>query len=313
MNHSAPWVLASVAAAAMAMAFAPPSAETRGKALGDLGGETAVLQRLLAPDEDFAPIPEPGPGDWLANHREPGQTYDQFCAAPGNLPDATRHVIYLQPLGNFPTEGSPPLEELRAYAAAFFQMEVTVLPALGTDETHFESRVNPRSGRLQVRTTSVMDWLAARLPADAYCLLGVMMDDLYPEPSWNYVFGQASLGERVGVYSFARYDPAFWKKQRPPDSAGLILRRSCQVLAHEIGHMFGLYHCIYFHCLLNGSNNLPEADAAPLHLCPVCLRKLHRAIGFDPVKRYEELDAFSRRHGWSGDSAWIRRQLAKAP
>jgi archaemetzincin len=33
------------------------------------------------------------------------------------------------------------------------------------------------------------------------------MEDLYPEPSWNFVFGQASLNERVGVYSFARYGP----------------------------------------------------------------------------------------------------------
>jgi archaemetzincin len=35
------------------------------------------------------------------------------------------------------------------------------------------------------------------------------MEDLYPDPAWNFVFGQASLRERVEVFSFARYDPAF--------------------------------------------------------------------------------------------------------
>jgi bacterioferritin len=40
-----------------------------------------------------------------------------------------------------------------------------------------------------------------------------------------------------------------------PDS----LRRSCKVLAHEIGHMFGLSHCVFFHCLMNGSNSLAES------------------------------------------------------
>lgn len=32
-----------------------------------------------------------------------------------------------------------------------------------------------------------------------------MMSDIYPRPSWNYVFGLASLSEYVGVFSFARY------------------------------------------------------------------------------------------------------------
>lgn len=33
--------------------------------------------------------------------------------------------------------------------------------------------------------------------------------------------------------------------------------------------------CIWYRCLMNGSNHLGEADARPLHLCPVDLRKLN--------------------------------------
>ena len=313
INRPALLVLGFLAAATVATAFERPLAEERAEALGDLGDETVALQRLLEPDADFAPIPKPGPGDWLANHPEPGQTYAAFRLAPGHRPDAVRHIIYLQPLGGFPPEGSPPLEEIRAYAAAFFQMEVKVLPALAPDEARFKPRKNPGTGRHQVRSTSIMAYLVERLPADAFCLLGLTMEDLYPAPSWNYVFGQASLQKRVGVYSFARYDPAFWGEVRPPDYADLILRRSCQVMAHEIAHMFGLYHCVYFHCLLNGSNNLTEADAAPQHLCPICLRKLYLAVGFDPVKRYQDLAAFYGRHHWTAESGWTKRQLAKLP
>jgi archaemetzincin len=313
MNRPAVLALGLLSAATVANAFGPPSAEERAEALGNLGDETVALQCLLEPDDDFAPIPTPGPGDWLANHPESGQTYAAFRRAPGNRPDTVRRIIYLQPLGGFPVESSPPLEEIRTYAAAFFQMEVKVLPALAPDETRFNPRENPRSGRHQVRSTSIMAYLAERLPADAYCLLGVTMEDLYPAPSWNYVFGQASLRERAGVYSFARYDPAFWGEARPADYADLILRRSCKVMAHEIAHMFGLNHCVYFHCLLNGSNNPDESDAAPQHLCPVCLRKLHFAVGFDAVKRYQDLAAFYRRHRWTEESGWVRRQLAKLP
>ncbi len=312
-SRTAVLALGLLAAATGTNAFERPSAEERAAALGNLDDETVPLQRLLDPDADFAPIPSPGPGDWLANHAEPGQTYAAFRDAPGHRPEAVRRIIYLQPLGGFPVECSPSLDEIRAYAAAFFQMEVKVLPALAPDETQFQPRENPRSGRRQVRSTSIMAYLADRLPADAYCLLGVTMEDLYPAPSWNYVFGQASLRDRVGIYSFARYDPAFWGGARPANYADLILRRSCQVMAHEIAHMFGLYHCVYFHCLLNGSNNLDESDAAPQHLCPICLRKLHFAAGFDAAKRYQDLAAFYDRHRWTGESRWVARQLAKLP
>lgn len=45
-------------------------------------------------------------------------------------------------------------------------------------------------------------------------------------------------------------------------------------MAHEIGHMFGLRHCIYFSCLMSGSNHLEETNAKPIEFCPVCIRKL---------------------------------------
>ena len=139
------------------------------------------------------------------------------------------------------------------------------------------------------------------------------MRDLYPDPRWNFVFGQASLRERVGVYSFARYDPRFYGERpaagKEDEVRQLLLRRSCKVLAHEAGHMFGIGHCVYFHCLMNGSNHLEEADARPLHLCPVDLRKLHDSIGFDVVERYRRLRAFYRKAGFGDEADWMDRRI----
>jgi archaemetzincin len=136
------------------------------------------------------------------------------------------------------------------------------------------------------------------------------MIDLYPHPTWNFVFGQASLSERTGVFSFARFDPAFFGQKRPEEHRDLIFRRSCKTLAHELAHTFGLQHCIYHECLVNGSNHQREADSRPQHLCPICLRKLHHAVGFDPVARYEALAEFYGRHGWSDEESWVQGRLA---
>ncbi len=81
------------------------------------------------------------------------------------------------------------------------------------------------------------------------------------------------------------------------------------MLAHETGHMFGLAHCIYFNCLMNGSNHLAESDRRPLHLCPVCLRKLQWSIGFDVVARYGALERVTRADGFTDEADWLGRGI----
>ncbi len=188
-------------------------------------------------------------------------------------------------------------------------MKVNVLPAVSPDASRFTTRRNPHTGNLQILTGDVLDFLKARVPSDAFCVLAITMQDLYPEPAWNFVFGQASLRERVGVYSFARYDPAFYGEARVRDYEILLLRRSCKVLAHETGHMFGLAHCAFFNCLMNGSNHLAESDRRPLHLCPVCLRKLQWSIGFDVLERYSAMERVARTNGFDDEADWFSRRI----
>jgi archaemetzincin len=294
----------------IAMAFTPPDKKTIRNAIGDLNGLPTVLQRAFAPDKNsFEPIPEPKPSDWLAVHNERGQTFDEFKASQPNRPTKNQHTIYLQPLGDFAPDHSPANDKLREFAAAFFAMEVKVLLPVRIDGSTFITRRNPITNNLQILTGDVLDFLKARIPANAFCILAITMEDLYPEPSWNFVFGQASVRERVGVYSFARYDPAFYGEPRVSGYETLLLRRSCKVLAHETGHMFGLAHCTYLNCLMNGSNHLAESDRRPLHLCPVCLRKLQWSIGFDVIERYTALEKVNRSAGFADEADWLTRRI----
>jgi archaemetzincin len=190
-------------------------------------------------------------------------------------------------------------------------MEVKVLTPISIGAGGFTNRTNSMTRRQQILTGDVLEWLKGKLAGDAFCVLAITMEDLYPEPSWNFVFGQASFTERVGVYSFARYDPAFFGEARGKDYQKLVLRRSMKVLTHETGHMFGLAHCIYFSCLMNGSNHLQESDRRPLHLCPVCLRKLQFSVGFDVVKRYQALAQFDEQAGLEDEARWLHSRVEK--
>lgn len=270
----------------------------------------AVLARAFDVTVDVEPMRKPGPSDWLANHEEPGQTYEEWLACRRNEPNARRSAIRLVPMGELGKGDFPSIDVLATYAEAFFGMPARpVVPSKAAPE--WKTRTNRQSGKPQILTTDVLDWLDVVLPADAFCAVALTTTDLYPEPSWNFVFGQATFFERTGVFSFARYDPRFDGEQRTQATPTLVLRRSLKVMTHEIGHMFGIEHCIRFRCLMNGSNHLGETDATPMDVCPVCLRKLEHAVGFDPLTRERTLEAWRRAHGLIAEADRSAARIAR--
>ncbi|UCF90414.1 MAG: hypothetical protein JSW39_19240 [Desulfobacterales bacterium] len=293
------------------MAFQAPTIEETLSAIGSTDGLPPPWQRALQPDRDFEPIPIPRSGDWLAEHHEKGQSFDEYVQLAADRPDNIRNIIYLQPLGQFRPDCRPSVELLREYAAAYFLMNVRTRPARQINGTKLTTRVNPHTQKRQILTADILQLLKRALPENAFCILGVTIEDLYPDPRWNFVFGQASLRDRVGVFSLARYDPAFYGESRGHLDHELLMRRSLKVLAHETAHMFSLAHCIYFKCAMNGSNHLPESDSRPLSLCPVCLHKLQHSIGFDVAARYRRLLHFYRRVGLKYEADWVSRRLKK--
>ncbi|KAJ8316336.1 hypothetical protein KUTeg_006350, partial [Tegillarca granosa] len=159
-------------------------------------------------------------------------------------------------------------------------------------------RINEDSESYQVHAGQILKAMSPVTPKDAFCVAGITMCDLYPQESWNFVFGLANLSGRCGVYSLARY----FEVNEP------LLKRACKTMCHEIGHMFGLKHCIFFKCIMNGSNHLDESDSRPIFLCPVCLRKLHFTCKFDIIERYQKMEAFWAEHNLQGDADWLNRR-----
>jgi archaemetzincin len=54
------------------------------------------------------------------------------------------------------------------------------------------------------------------------------------------------------------------------------LARVCLTASHELGHCFGIDHCVYYACALQGTASLREDARQPPYLCPVELAKLAR-------------------------------------
>ncbi|KAJ9609703.1 hypothetical protein H2200_006031 [Cladophialophora chaetospira] len=58
----------------------------------------------------------------------------------------------------------------------------------------------------------------------------------------------------------------------------MFLFRLCRTVSHELGHCFGLDHCMYKACVMQGTASVAEDMRQPPYLCPVCEAKIAWAV-----------------------------------
>jgi archaemetzincin len=139
-------------------------------------------------------------------------------------------------------------------------------------------------------------------PIDALEYLALTASDLWPGRGWNFVFGEANLRQRTGVWSI-------YRNGDPGEDFTVCLRRTLGTASHELCHALTMHHCTAFRCLMNGSNHQQERDARPLHLCPVCLRKLCWNLHVEPVAYLTKLKAFCQQNGFDAESGWYKKAI----
>jgi archaemetzincin len=230
--------------------------------------------------EAFTRLGEPGPGDWLSSFREPGQTLEEYAREVVNRKVPGRETLHIQPYADLRFLQANVVGQVKRHTATFFDTKVKLLRPRRLDPAWFDR------SRRQYDAGKVVAHLARKVPADSLGLFGLAGSDLYGL-QLNFVFGMALLHHRAGVFSLHRYGT---------DQPALT-RRALKLSAHELGHIFGLKHCVFYKCLMNGTNSLDEMDGQPVHLCPVCLAKLRWNLRFDVVARYKRLAALYRELG----------------
>ena len=319
------------------MPFRAPSAVAQRSAM-QFASVSGGLQPWLQP-RDFPSIREPDDDDWP---RGKGQTYENYLASnPQRVASTTRNPrsrklalaqgrqkIYIMPLtkGRQDLDAFPDLDALAAGVAAFYGLEVAVLPMITLKQLEAGGTpIRTRHRGAQYHAGDINANLISKLPSDGLTLCAVTMLDVW-KGDMNYLFGLAFLQAHVGCFSFHRHQPnspdcEFFhgSLELQPGDDHVLLRRGFQTLSHELGHTFGMKHCVYFSCLMQGANSLTEAESRMPDLCPVCLRKLlwatRRESGEAVRRRYERLLAFfeSRPAGFEKHLAWVRSRLGVAP
>jgi archaemetzincin len=258
-----------------------------------------VEQRLLPV---ATPLEEPEVGDWLAEHPEPGQTFAEYRAADPVRRGRGLATIYLCLLGEFTEPQQRVVGLTQEYLGLFFDVPVIVRRRVPLGDVPARARrTHPDWGDEQVLSTYVLrEVLGPDRPDDALAYLALTASDLWPGEGWNFVFGQANLRKRVGVWSLYRNGDS----GPGEDAYRLYLRQTLATATHETGHVLTLRHCVAFACLMNGSNHQEERDCRPLHLCPVCLRKLLWNLQADPVPYLRRQETFFRENGLGEEAGW---------
>ncbi len=266
---------------------APPTFEEPGKPRrkGSRFSLSAVIKRNLIfarvkGDRAFARLGEPKTGNWLWSFPEPGQTLDDYAHQVTNRKTSRRDTLQLQPYSDLLPAHRRVLGPLKEFIGVYFQTRVERLPVALPRRRWWDR------SRRQYDADRIVRHLASRAGERSLGLFGILGKDMF-HGDLNYVFGLALLHDRASVHSLHRYG-------KEPQQ---LLRHTLKLSAHELGHVFGIKHCVFYRCVMNGANSLAESSAAPMHLCPVCLAKLKWNVDFDARRRYQQLSRFYKKVG----------------
>lgn len=288
----------------------PRSPEDICAALGPTKSLSTELHFALVKQASvFPPMPTPDEDAWLSQPHgrldRLGQTWDEYRTE--DLPfifgqrerrEARPHTLTIIPFG---ASLDPNLQRMYQTVIGAFYGEGSLVVKVASNKvevpSEIRSRINEHTKQKQLNTEDIWRYAKTRHEhtKDRHFILIVTSLDLYSE-RYNFLYGSGWRQEGVSICSTAR----MLKTSSDP----LVRRRILKPMLAVIGHMFGLGHCVYFSCLMNGYEHDEEMDIVPLHLCPVCLRKLHTFSRFSFAGRYAALSIAFAVSNLTAEARW---------
>ena len=228
-----------------------------------------------------------------AMERPYGESVEDYLSHWHNSPDDERRTIVIRWLGEEPPEEL--LLSLQDYLRSFFTLPVRI---------EVDERFGwPRKQGGKISAEKIQKKLERNLPSDAFVVIGLTNKDIFSEDNGpeHLLFGQGHYYHRSAVASLFRLET---------QDSRLWFHRAFKLVSHELTHTFSMEHCGFFRCLMNPSGSMESSDQRPLFLCPVCLRKMHSVLGFEPAARYKAL-LETLGPTLKTDSAWLRSRLGQ--
>jgi archaemetzincin len=164
--------------------------------------------------------------------------------------------------------GQPVIAAIGERITEKYDADVDVLPEMPVPDGAFDA------GRKQFSSSVILQRLAGGGPTDAYRLFGVTECDLFI-PMLSFVFGQAQLNGRVALLSLARLQQEFYGL---PGDATVLIERAIKETLHELGHTFGLLHCLDKECPMSLSTTVQLLDNKRSTYCAGCSALLRDAL-----------------------------------
>ena len=107
---------------------------------------------------------------------------------------------------------------------------------------------------------------------DSLKTLGLFNVDLFI-PILTFIFGQAFLNGHSGIASLYRFSNE--RYGMTGDNESLVGRFKKEVI-HELGHTFGLIHCLIPTCVMKASTYIEDVDQKKEEFCLNCRTKLEK-------------------------------------
>ena len=176
------------------------------------------------------------------------------------------HNIVIAPVGDLAPDL---LDPLGAEITRIYRYPIEVVPLLGDLEFAFHPNRN------QYHSTSILEQLARKAPADALKVLAVVEVDLFI-PILTHVYGEAQLGGIACIVSTIRLNEGHSTLNTQQPFLGRIIKEAI----HELGHTFKLRHCREHTCLMHYCRDEHDVDRKSEQLCRYC-----RILLEDEIKR----------------------------
>jgi archaemetzincin len=90
-------------------------------------------------------------------------------------------------------------------------------------------------------------------------------------PALTFIFGEAQLNGKHSILSVCRLHEEFYSSI---SNENLLFERTIKEALHELGHCYGLRHCIDWECVMHSSNGIEEVDIKGNSFCHKCISKV---------------------------------------